>query len=63
MVAGTKRFVIFPPSDIVNLYPNPTNQKHFSQVDLDHPDLEKFPLLSLAKPTGNLMQVTNSDIA
>jgi len=51
MVHGTKRFVLFPPSQSKYLYPFKEKQKHFSQVDIDHPDYEQFPLLKKASPT------------
>ncbi|NJL21667.1 MAG: cupin-like domain-containing protein [Leptolyngbyaceae cyanobacterium SM1_3_5] len=49
---GTKRLILFPPSQLANLYPFPlsTHLKHglklrstYSQVDLDRPDFNAFP--------------------
>ena len=39
-VTGSKRFVLFPPG--AEVYPHP-HKANFSQVDLEAPDLERFP--------------------
>jgi hypothetical protein len=56
---GAKRIVLFPPSQLANLYPYPitTHLRHglklrcwFSQVYPDHPDFEAFPRVAHALP-------------
>lgn len=46
-VAGKRRFTIFPPEQIANLYPGPLDLTPagtpVSLVDLDNPDLSAFP--------------------
>jgi len=48
-VAGQKRFLVFPPSQGEFLYPFEKGLVHFSQVDLDRPDLVKFPKMLEAR--------------
>jgi len=45
-VVGRKRFRLFPSSQLANMYLPSTlpNQNNFSPVDIDDPDLERFPL-------------------
>jgi hypothetical protein len=47
VVRGKRRFTLFPPAEIVNLYPGPIDQtvagQPTSMVDLAHPDFEKYP--------------------
>jgi hypothetical protein len=44
-VSGTKRLILFSPDQSECLYPFPEGSQipHLSQVDIDQPDLEKFP--------------------
>jgi len=50
-MVGRKRFILFPPWETKNLYPNPSihpcNRK--AQVDFDDPDLETYPKFKNAK--------------
>lgn len=50
-VKGSKRFVFFAPKQTNFLYPFPVNCQisHFSQVDIDRPDLKQFPNFSNAR--------------
>lgn len=52
VVAGTRRFVLFPPEQTKNLYPGPLNftpaGAPTSLVDLNNPDLEQYPLYKTA---------------
>jgi Cupin-like domain len=44
VVAGRRRFVLFPPEQVANLYVGPIdNPPPLSIVDLDAPDFERFP--------------------
>ncbi|XP_070832397.1 HSPB1-associated protein 1 homolog [Chaetodon trifascialis] len=52
-VQGRKRWHLFPPDDTVNLYPTriPYEESSvFSQVDVLHPDLRRFPAFQAARP-------------
>jgi len=44
-IRGRKRFVLFAPDQFPNLYPYPVPHPHDrqSQVDIEHPDLQRFP--------------------
>ncbi|KAM3607520.1 uncharacterized protein V6R79_009149 [Siganus canaliculatus] len=51
-IQGRKRWHLFPPQDTVNLYPTriPYEESSvFSQVDVLHPDLKKFPAFQRAR--------------
>jgi hypothetical protein len=47
VVAGTRTFTLFPPEQVRNLYPGPIEHTmagpQVSLVDLDAPDLDRFP--------------------
>lgn len=47
VVAGRRRFTVFPPEQIANLYPGPFELTPagtpISLVDIAHPDLDRFP--------------------
>lgn len=51
-VSGRKKLVLFSPKYLSNLYPYPAHSKipHLSQVNIDAPDLKKFPKSQAAKP-------------
>ncbi|XP_026151682.1 HSPB1-associated protein 1 homolog isoform X1 [Mastacembelus armatus] len=51
-VQGRKRWYLFPPEDTANLYPTriPYEESSvFSQVDVLHPDLKRFPAFQRAR--------------
>lgn len=52
VVAGRRRFVLFPPQQTGNLYPGPLNftpaGAPTSLVDLNNPDFSRFPLFKYA---------------
>ena len=49
VIAGRRRFVLFPPEQVTNLYIGPIeNPPPLSLVDLEAPDLERFPRFATA---------------
>lgn len=49
VIAGRRRFVLFPPEQVANLYIGPMeNPPPLSLVDLEAPDLERFPRFAQA---------------
>jgi hypothetical protein len=78
-IAGYKELILYPPSDLENLYyigrpkgilkynypgvftrdPSSVDKNHFvfgSSVNIDHPDLQRFPRFSNAKPIRVLLK-------
>uniref|UniRef100_A0A6B2L6H6 JmjC domain-containing protein n=1 Tax=Arcella intermedia TaxID=1963864 RepID=A0A6B2L6H6_9EUKA len=59
---GRKRFLLFPPWESKNLYPNPRihpcNRK--GQVDFDEPDLKRYP--NLLKAKGYIADLKAGDV-
>ena len=57
-IYGRKRFLLFPPSQSKSVYyphyefPN----LHFSPVDVEHPDLTRFPLFNDAQPLDFIIE-------
>lgn len=51
-VWGRKRFILFPPEQLPCLYPFPKRSKiaHFSQVNIERPDLVTFPKFKKTQP-------------
>jgi len=48
-IYGRKQFIVFPPDQEQYLYPSPLKQ-NISLIDIDRPDLERFPLFTKALP-------------
>jgi hypothetical protein len=49
VIAGRRRFVLFPPEQVINLYIGPIeNPPPLSLVDLEAPDLARFPRFAAA---------------
>ncbi len=53
VVAGRRRFYLFPPEQLVNLYPGPFDRTiggvPVSMVDAENPDLERYPRFTEAR--------------
>ncbi len=65
-VAGRRRFTLFPPDQISNLYPGPLEPTPGGQVvtmvDLDAPDLERFPAFERAHAAGQVAEMEPGDV-
>lgn len=65
-VAGRRRFTLFPPEQISNLYPGPLEPtpggQVVSMVDLSAPDFDKFPNASKALEQGEVAELEAGDI-
>jgi hypothetical protein len=57
-VIGSKRFVLFPPDQSRLLYPFPKSSSiaHFSRVNVDNPDLGRFPQFQHARPLECILE-------
>lgn len=50
-VYGEKKWTLYYPKDSIALYPEVTNTAYVkSPIDIDNPDLEKYPLFAQAEP-------------
>ena len=62
---GRRRFTVFPPDQIFNLYPGPLDPtpggQAVSLVDLHNPDFEKYPLFHQALATGQSAELGPGD--
>lgn len=47
--AGTKKFILYPPSETKYLYKVPFSIVSMEAIDMDNPDFKKFPALAKAK--------------
>jgi histone arginine demethylase JMJD6 len=54
-VYGRKKFIVYEPEQERYLYPSP-EKPNLSQVNVDAPDLEKFPLFAKAKATTFVLE-------
>ncbi|HWX32644.1 MAG TPA: cupin-like domain-containing protein [Steroidobacteraceae bacterium] len=62
VVAGRRRFVLFPPEQVVNLYIGPIdNPPPLSIVDLEAPDLARFPRFERALATAQMAELGPGD--
>jgi hypothetical protein len=57
-VVGRKQVLLYPPRDVLNLYPLAPYSRlpHYSRVDAEHPDVERFPRLRRTRPMRALVE-------
>lgn len=64
-LVGRRRFALFPPEQIGNLYPGPLEPTPGGQVvtmtDIDAPDFERFPRLREALAAGEIAELEPGD--
>ncbi|PKG98055.1 cupin-like domain-containing protein [Paraglaciecola sp. MB-3u-78] len=64
-VLGKRRFTLFPPEQIHNLYPGPLSPTPGGQVvtmaDLNEPDFERFPRLQQALDSAYIVELEPGD--
>lgn len=65
VVAGERRFILFPPDQLANLYVGPFELtpagRPISFVDFEKPDLEKFPRFSEALKAATVAELSPGD--
>jgi Cupin-like domain len=62
VLSGRRRFVLFPPEQVANLYVGPIdNPPPLSIVDLDAPDLDRFPRFADALKVAQFAELGSGD--
>jgi hypothetical protein len=65
-VAGRRRFTLFPPDQVANLYPGPLEPtpggQVVSMVDLRSPDLDRFPRAAEALAAAQVADLEPGDV-
>jgi hypothetical protein len=65
-MAGRRRFTLFPPDQVANLYPGPLEPtpggQVVSMVDLRDPDLVRYPRFAEAEAAGQIAELEPGDI-
>ena len=65
VVSGVRRFVLFPPEQVVNLYLGPLNKtpagQPVSMVSVDNPDLEQHPRFAEAMTAAQVATLQPGD--
>ena len=65
VVAGHRRFTLFPPEQMANLYPGPLDftpaGQQISLVDFHKPDLERYPLFKQALESAMIVDMAPGD--
>ena len=65
-MVGRRRFTLFPPSQVENLYPGPLEPTPGGQVvsmfDLNTPDFDRFPRAELALEAGEVADMEPGDV-
>ena len=62
VIAGRRRFLLFPPEEVASLYIGPIdNPPPLSIVDVEAPDLERFPRFAQALRTAQVAELGPGD--
>jgi hypothetical protein len=66
VAAGRRRFILFPPEQVANLYVGPVDftpaGTPVSMVDLAEPDLERFPKFEVAAAAALVAELVPGDV-